>query len=133
MSLRQLQESIAQWGRETFGRPGVPPPPEPIAARMNVEVAELLVGLAELPATPPGSQERQERIAALVEECADIGIMLVQVVDALGGNLEAAMNHKMVKNRARTWERTANGKVQHVEEREPSFIGLGAPAEGQLA
>lgn len=115
MSLKQIQASIAQWGRETFGNGNAPPPADAIAARMNVEVAELLNGLAAIRFTAPGSQDRAELIQELGTECADVGIMLVQVADALGVDLESAMAAKMEINRARSWGRTASGKVQHVE------------------
>lgn len=115
MSLRALQESIARWGRETFGHGDLPAPAMPIAARMNVEVAELLNGLAALQLLPPDAPERAAILDNLRAECADVGIMLVQVADALEGDLEAEMIAKMEINRARTWGRTASGKVQHVE------------------
>lgn len=113
MSLRDIQTSIAQWGRETFGHGDKPPPADAIAARMNVEVAELLNGLAALQFASP--EARAELIRELQLECADVGIMLVQVADALGGDLQDLIAYKMEVNRARSWGRTSSGKVQHVE------------------
>lgn len=115
MSLRAIQQSIAQWGRETFGHPGEVPPPLPIATRMNVEVAELLNGLAELDKVPLLTREHETMTASVAAECADVAIMLVQVADALGVDLEEEIAAKMQINRARAWARGANGKVQHVE------------------
>lgn len=113
MSLRDIQTSIAAWGRATFGHGDQPPPVNAIAARMNVETAELLNGLAA--ADLATGADREAILAECRVECADIGIMLVQVADALGCDLEAAIAAKMEVNRARSWARTPSGKVQHVE------------------
>lgn len=114
MSLKQLQADISAWGRETFGRPDVSPPADRIAARMNVEVAELINGLSGRCETAPGSLDRAQLDVELGLECADVAIMLVQVADALGVDLEAYVIMKMKTNRAREWGRTSTGKVQHV-------------------
>ena len=114
MRLTDLQRDISQWGRETFGREGQPAPGPAIAARMNVEVAELLNGFAALELAAP--EDREAILEELRMECGDIGIMLVQVSDAIRGDLAEYMRRKMEINRARTWGKTATGKVQHVDQ-----------------
>lgn len=107
----ETQETIAAWGRETFGEPDA----LAIGVRMNCEVAELLVALRNIRDAGPESAQQMLEDAGL--ECADIAIMLDQVADALGVDLDKAKTHKMAINRARTWGKTASGKVQHVDAR----------------
>lgn len=108
MSLTQIQHSISQWGRETFGEPDA----LAIAVRMNCEMAELLVALRNMRDAGPEAAQQMFEDAGL--ECADIFIMLVQVADALGVDLEKVAGVKMDINRRREWAKSANGKVQHV-------------------
>lgn len=112
--LTTVQQSIAQWGRETFGTPGVEPPTQKIATRMNVETAELLLALAELRDLPPGLDHEVQK-EACADECADVFIMLMQVADGLNIDLGDRVGRKMEINRRRVWGRTSSGKVQHVE------------------
>lgn len=107
MHLKDIQQLIAEWGVRTFGKAEA----RDIATRMNAEVAELLIGLNHI---PPAGLDREEAIKALGMECADIGIMLVQVAARLGIDLETFMEQKMEINRNRKWGVQANGKVQHV-------------------
>lgn len=111
MSFQQLQKDTAAWGQETFGLPK----PMELATRMNVEVAELLSGLSNLPATAPGSLDHTELLVSLADECADIGIVLVQVANRLGFDLMTEMVRKMGVNRKRVWAKKSNGQFQHVD------------------
>lgn len=122
MSLTDLQQTISQWGRETFGKPDA----RAIATRMNCEVAELLVALNHI---PPAGLDRADALKAIGLECADIQIMLVQVADALGLNLEALTNEKFEVNRGRSWATGPNGKVQHVETIQAPQLPLMTTAE----
>lgn len=106
----ETQETISAWGRKTFGEPDA----LAIGARMNCEVAELLVALRNVRDTDQGPEALLCREEA-VKECGDVYIMLVQVADALGVDLQAVVEAKMMVNRDRTWGKTASGKVQHVE------------------
>lgn len=133
----ETQRSITQWGRQTFGSDKSA---LEIAARMQLEMVELLQRLAEdqddLPLALVLSQLREvaqrvnSRVNQLVdtgaelacldapsalEECADIDIMLLQVVSCLGGNALDERTKKMKVNRGRTWSRGRDGVVQHVE------------------
>lgn len=94
------QEQITQWAKDTFG----PQDPAVIAARMNNEVAELITGLLSAP----------DNVEHNLAECADVYIMLVQIVENLGGDLQKEVATKMAINQQRKWTKTASGKVQHV-------------------
>ena len=142
----ETQQTISEWGRATFG----PSSALAIATRMNVEVAELIEALAAEAAKdcPPMRELIQTNLRMaealnayrnhfnLVDhpndnakgrvECADVGIMLDQVMDALGGDLVTEKTAKMAVVRRRVWARTENGKYQHVE-------GVVAVASGQPA
>lgn len=115
MALSELQRSISNWGRETFG----PVPPRAIATRMNVEVAELLVCLDSLSELPPNGPDHEDARRAAGMECADVLIMLVQVAEGLGIPLETYVAQKMSVNRRRKWAKNPSGMMQHVEEDEP--------------
>lgn len=112
----ETQESITRWADETFG----PKHPAEIAARMNVEVAELVAGLATVAAVPV-EQMDPELVVELQKECADVFIMLAQVAEKLRQvvnphmDLQAVTDYKMGVNRNRAWERSPTGKMQHTE------------------
>lgn len=96
----ETQRSIAEWADQTFG-------PAPslarIAARANEEMAELLRG-ATAGAEP----------AALVEEAADVTIILYRLVRNAGGDLHDAIDGKMAVNRQRQWRKDGTGHAYHV-------------------
>lgn len=98
--LRGKQKSITEWSDQTFGDKS----PLQIATRMNNEVAELLTGLANKP----------DAIEHHAGECADVLIMLLQVAEKLGVDIEAELDRKMHVNRNRKWAVNAAGKAQHV-------------------
>jgi hypothetical protein len=106
----ETQESITRWADETFG---VKHPAE-VAARMNVEVAELVAGLATVAAVPV-EQMDPELVVELQKECADVFIMLAQVAEKLQVDLQAVTDYKMGVNRNRAWGRSPTGKMQHTE------------------
>lgn len=114
MDLSDFQREVTAWGRSTFG----PTPPADIAARMNVEVAELVNGFVAYRATAPGSPDRLEIERDLGLECADVLIMLVQVASGLGIDLSLLGREKFAVVQARQWKRVGLGKVQHVEDPE---------------
>ena len=139
MSRYESQKTIAAWGRETFGETH----PLVVAARMQVEVAELLELLAQRSGSSNvvrvveslrlSSEALSELVlkhqaegllssvgaaepgfrAAVEEECADVNIMLLQVAEAIGGHLDPAVDSKMAINRRRTWSRLPSGRHQH--------------------
>lgn len=122
MDIKQAQEEISSWGRQTFG----PCDPGKIATRMNVEMAELLVGFDEyrrlenlaqmaFETDSPEVAEFEAYKKFLGKECADIFVMLVQVAAAIDVDLDQYQQDKMIINRNRVWATGANGKVQHVD------------------
>lgn len=133
-TLTENQDTITDWGRQTFGEH----PPMGMAARMNVEVAELMeklagsdpqlrrlvkeqIALAEriserhhwLQARGDERADEVEDVEGAAEECADVFIVLAQVASCLGGSLQVAVDQKMGVNRRRTWSRTPGGRHQH--------------------
>lgn len=119
----ETQESITRWADDTFG---VKHPAE-VAARMNVEVAELVAGLATVAAVPVADMD-QELVQELQKECADVFIMLAQVAEKLDVDLQTVVNYKMGVNRRRNWTRSPSGKMQHVE----TFLEPGSGLEMEL-
>ena len=90
---------------------------------MNVEVAELIAGLATV-ATVPVAEMDPELVQELQKECADVFIMLAQVAEKLNVDLPTVVNYKMDVNRNRAWGRSPTGKMQHVD----NPMGEGEPA-----
>lgn len=119
----ETQESITRWADDTFG---VKHPAE-VAARMNVEVAELVAGLATVAAVPVADMD-QELVQELQKECADVFIMLAQVAEKLDVDLQTVVDYKMGVNRRRNWTRSPSGKMQHVE----TFLEPGSGLEMEL-
>lgn len=111
---KENQETITDWAETTFG----PNHPAVIAARMSVEVAELVSGLSTV-AHLPVEQIDPETLHALREEVADVNVMLSQVAEKLQVDIGAVTDFKMSINRKRTWGRTASGHFQHTEEAPP--------------
>lgn len=107
--MKETQETITAWADATFG---VKHPAE-VAARMSVEVAELVAGLATV-ANVPVEEMDPELVQELQKECADVFIMLAQVAEKLNADLQAVVDYKMRVNRDRTWGRSPTGKMQHV-------------------
>lgn len=119
----ETQESITRWADDTFG----PKHPAEVAARMNVEVAELIAGLATVAAVPVADID-PELVQELQKECADVFIMLAQVAEKLNVDLPTVVNYKMGVNRNRAWTRSPSGKMQHVE----TFLEPGSGLEMEL-
>ncbi|QAX99422.1 putative pyrophosphatase [Pseudomonas phage PaSz-4] len=119
----ETQESITRWADDTFG---VKHPAE-VAARMNVEVAELVAGLATVAAVPVEDMD-PELVQELQKECADVFIMLAQVAEKLDVDLQTVVDYKMGVNRRRNWTRSPSGKMQHVE----TFLEPGSGLEMEL-
>lgn len=110
----ETQKTITDWSRENFGHQS----PLTIALRMNVEQAELLNALGSYDRESNGicSAEDLDKLHEhAADEVADVGVMLLQVAETLGIDLMARIDRKMVKNRARSWGRGADGTFQHVE------------------
>jgi NTP pyrophosphatase (non-canonical NTP hydrolase) len=98
----ETQDSIEEWRRDTFG---VPSTAARLAARANVEMAELLDEL---------SAGRNEAAAV---ECADVVIVLFGVAERLGVDLLAEVDKKMAINRDRKWTVAGDGTGKHVRDK----------------
>ena len=101
--IRETTESIGFWANQAFG-----PAPDAarIAVRANEEMAELLRAVTT-----------NQSDAVVIEECADIVIVLARLVHEKGGDLEQAVNDKMAINRARTWKLDGTGHGYHVRDK----------------
>lgn len=95
--MTETQKTIEQWRLETFGvgRKSV------LAARMNVEVAELLLAVSQL-----------DNDAYM--EMADVYIVLVCLAEQYGVDLQELVNTKMRINRQRKWHIQSGGVGQHI-------------------
>lgn len=93
------QAEVRSWAISKFGERG----PLEIAIRGNKEMSELLSALQnEMPKED------------CVEECADVLVFLMQISEALGGDLIATFNKKMNVNVGRKWAKAKDGSYQHV-------------------
>lgn len=90
----ETQYSITRWAEETFG-PSPTISPARIAARANEEMAELIRKTTE---STIGHEDE------MLEECADVVIVLYRLASVLGGDLHHKINAKMKENRLREWE-----------------------------
>lgn len=106
--MRETQRTISDWGVQTFG---YPKSPKHITDRMLEEVEELK---QVIEAGNFGTQFSYERLA---DECADIYIVMVQMMDTIGYDLHACIDHKMHINRHdRKWKLHGDGTAQHIKE-----------------
>lgn len=99
---RETSASIAAWALSTFG-----------SVRSNLSTVDRaqqeMNELRDLLVSDDGAQKA-------VEEVADVAIVLSRIVAAHGKDLQAEIDRKMIKNRARKWKLTGDGHGQHVEE-----------------
>ena len=100
--LVETTESIGRWAADTFGEAGTD---ARVAARANEEMAELLRKVTS----------ENPRSAEIIEECADVAIVLARLVYRNGGQLWTAVEAKMAVNRAREWELDGTGHGYHVK------------------
>lgn len=126
----ETQKSIFNWSEQTFG----PNSALATATRMNVEVAELLSDLgghqdlllSQLLTANNAIAEALSMRANYLQaeglisdrtpngkECADVQVILFQVAERCGIDLQSSTDAKMAVNRGRTWKLTAGGRFQH--------------------
>lgn len=96
----ETQRSISRWADDTFGDKCSN---LSIATRANKEMAELVMCLANDELDPHA-----------VEECADICIVLLRLVERHNLSLLQAIEDKMQVNRARKWNLDGHGHGYHV-------------------
>lgn len=94
----ETQKSIAAWADQTFGRAAL----ITIANRARQESQELVEAVHE-----------HRTADEILEEAADVGIVLRRLCHELGCDLDSAIDRKMAKNRLREWERIGNGDGRH--------------------
>ena len=97
----ETPRTIVDWGLATFGSAT----PQALIRRLHDEVKEL----AAIELDPVGDSYEQA-----ADECADVYIMLCQVMSHLGFHLASCVDHKMQINRARQWIIQQDGTGQHV-------------------
>lgn len=105
--VHETQKSITDWGIKTFGYPSSP---RAIIDRMFMEIDELKYLVVNMSLT---NKEQYEDVA---DECADIYIVMCQVMNTIGYDLQSCVNHKMTINRARKWKLNQDGTGQHIKE-----------------
>lgn len=93
-------DDIQEWQRETF--PGVAP--KDALGRMLQEADELEEVMDELPNVP---------VSEVMDELADVFIVMCQVAAALDGDLSDAVTRKMNINLSREWKINPDGTGQH--------------------
>ena len=103
MSAAETQHSIARWADHAFGKA---PDPARIASRANEEMAELLRHAT--------SNQPSEK---LIEEAADVVIVLMRMADVIGEDLAKEIDRKMVVNRGRVWNKDGTGHGYHVRDK----------------
>ena len=104
LTRHETQRTISDWGTKTFG---YPKNPKAIINRMIKEVREL----EEL-----SCRSDDVDIYKMADECADIYIVMCQVMTTIGFDLHSCVDHKMDINRARKWKLNDDGTGQHVKE-----------------
>lgn len=122
--MKETQASIYQWAVETFGEAKSE---LHIYGRAKDEFQELEMALIDGVQLPDYTFRNPERI---VEEIADVVIVLSQIAERLGLDLGEAIDRKMAINREREWRTNGDGTGQHVEEFPGSVV---APDAGIFA
>jgi NTP pyrophosphatase (non-canonical NTP hydrolase) len=100
------QERISQWGRETFGTPGS-------ALSLVRRASEEMDELYSEAIYHNNEDKAYVEVDKILQEAADVVIILTQMVDNLGGNLQAEINKKMEINVKRTWIKSGDGIGYH--------------------
>ncbi|SEO65460.1 DUF550 domain-containing protein [Nitrosovibrio sp. Nv6] len=100
MARIETQESIAIWAEQAFG-PAVTN--ARVVGRANEEMAELIRAATS-----------DKPIHELIEEAADVVIVLYRLAARNSESLDAAIDAKMALNRMREWKRDGTGHGYHV-------------------
>lgn len=95
----ETSQSIAQWGRETFGDAASI---KAFAIRAQEELTELIEAI-----------ENGETNKNIALEAADVSILLHRLTGTLGLDLYDTIDEKMSINRKRKWTPDGNGVGQH--------------------
>lgn len=106
------QAKIGEWGEKTFGRPANA---LSLVDRTKLEFDELFDLTHYM-----GDDEhmvREQRFVSVddvMEEMADVVIILNQIAYYLSQDLDAAVAAKMIKNLKRKWVKTGDGVGRHI-------------------
>lgn len=107
--MKETQRSISDWAWETFGQPALG---SRYVERAKEEMRELKDACDIYEAGKAGNPtDARERI---VEELADVFIVLYPLAELCGFDLDKAIDKKMRINRMRQWKTDGSGTGQHV-------------------
>jgi|SRR6267142_840607 len=98
-SITETQQTVSQWAEQTFGSVGSN---ASVAARVNKEMAELIMELA-----------RDDNSPKMGDEIADVVICLMRLADRNGIDMLEEVDRKMKINRSREWVLDGHGHGQH--------------------
>lgn len=101
----ETQKTISEWGTKTFGYP----------KSRDVIVNRMLKECEELKDVTFGQDYAGTyNTEYIAEECADIYIVMCQVMTIIGYDLHVCVDRKMEINRARKWEIAGDGTGRHI-------------------
>lgn len=107
--MHETQKTISDWGIKTFGYPR---DIIVIIDRMLKEVEELKYWI-DLGESGYNINTVYDKMS---DECADIYIVMCQVMNTMGFDLHSCVDHKMEINRVRKWKSNEDGTGQHIKE-----------------
>lgn len=121
------QYTISKWAEQTFGQSTA----QQILKRLKLEFKELCEKLDAF-------EEDDDNIPfddmlSIQYECADVVIMIVQIVNRLGGDTATLVDRKMQINRQRQWAVADNGHFQHVENKNTGHGHVNPRPDGMRA
>jgi NTP pyrophosphatase (non-canonical NTP hydrolase) len=101
----ETQKTISEWATKTFGKDV-----RTMLIRMIEEVKELEYLMTHVNFVGKGQYEE------IANECADIYIVMTQVMNTIGYDLHACIDYKMEINRVRKWGVNGDGTGQHIKD-----------------
>ena len=105
--MKETQLTISDWGHKTFGYP----------KNYVTIIKRMLKECKELEELIDNNAHFNDALCDdIVDECADIYIVMCHVMTTIGYDLHACVDHKMEINRARKWNINGDGTGQHVKE-----------------
>ena len=97
--MQNLQEEITDWHEKTF----------PAATQKDIS-EKLCSEMVELTWELKDFSDGNQNIPAIIDECADVFIVMSSLLGRNGVNFEMAVRDKMERNKNRRW--TPDGKVR---------------------
>ena len=104
--MHETQRTISDWATNTFGYP----------KSIKIVVDRMIKEVNELEELSNINYTNELMLDDMVDECADIYIVLCQVMNTIGYDLHSCVDHKMEINRARKWKLNQDGTGQHIKE-----------------